>query len=171
MAAILFNAMWDYARHGHRLLYTASIPSGAKAISPRFRLALAWIGTGTLLGALLHVLGMAVIAAFIPFSDGPSLARSPARRLRATSADLPIRDGVVYAIRARTHAPITTPRSLVRHRTECRSCHGEPLAEAAICRSSTEAPGRELAIRPAQALHLVEPRRVKDGGKGHQQAP
>jgi hypothetical protein len=31
------------------------------------RLGTAWIGTGTLLGALLPVLDMAVIAAFIPF--------------------------------------------------------------------------------------------------------
>jgi hypothetical protein len=30
-------------------------------------LALAWIATGTLLGALLPVLGMAVVAAFVPF--------------------------------------------------------------------------------------------------------
>jgi hypothetical protein len=40
---------------------------GASAISRRFRLALAWIGTGILLGALFPVLGMAVIAAFVPY--------------------------------------------------------------------------------------------------------
>ena len=40
---------------------------GARAIGRRFRLALAWLATGTLLGGLLPVLGMAVIAAFIPF--------------------------------------------------------------------------------------------------------
>jgi hypothetical protein len=40
---------------------------GADAISRRFRLALVWLGTGTVLGALVPVLGMAVIAAFIPF--------------------------------------------------------------------------------------------------------
>ena len=40
---------------------------GARAFSRRFRLALAWIATGTLLGALLPVLGMVVIAAFIPY--------------------------------------------------------------------------------------------------------
>ena len=40
---------------------------GARAIARRFRLALAWIATGTLLGALLPVLGMVVIAAFIPY--------------------------------------------------------------------------------------------------------
>jgi hypothetical protein len=38
-----------------------------RAIAGRFRLALAWIATGTLLGALLPALGVAVIAAFIPY--------------------------------------------------------------------------------------------------------
>ncbi|NJC69012.1 hypothetical protein HC031_04625 [Planosporangium thailandense] len=38
-----------------------------RAISRRFRLALAWIATGSLLGAVLPALGMAVIAAFIPY--------------------------------------------------------------------------------------------------------
>jgi uncharacterized membrane protein len=66
-AAILFNAIWGYARHGQRLLGTTIDAAGTKAVSRRFRLALAWIATGTLLGALLPVLGMAVIAAFIPY--------------------------------------------------------------------------------------------------------
>jgi hypothetical protein len=89
LAAILINAMWDYARHRHRLLDTTTDSVGAKAISPRFRLALAWIGTRTLLGTLLPVPGTAVIAAFIPLYCSPSRARSPARRLPATSGDLP----------------------------------------------------------------------------------
>jgi TMEM175 potassium channel family protein len=67
LAVVLFNAIWEYARHGHRLLGTTIDSVGAKAISRRFRLALGWIGTGILLGALLPILGMAVIAAFIPF--------------------------------------------------------------------------------------------------------
>ena len=67
LAAILFNAIWDYARHDHRLLGPTIDTAGARAISRRFRLALAWIGTGTLLGALLPVLGMAVIAAFVAY--------------------------------------------------------------------------------------------------------
>jgi uncharacterized membrane protein len=67
LAALLFNVIWDYARHGQRLLGTAIDSEGARAISRRFRLALVWIATGTLLGALLPVLGVAVIAAFIPY--------------------------------------------------------------------------------------------------------
>ncbi|MBM0255581.1 TMEM175 family protein [Micromonospora sp. 4G55] len=67
VAAILFNAIWEYARRHRRLLVTAIDSAGVKAISRRFRLALTWIATGTLLGALLPALGVAVIAAFIPF--------------------------------------------------------------------------------------------------------
>ena len=67
LAALLFNVIWDYARHGHRLLGATIDSVGTRAISRRFRLALAWIATGTLLGGLLPVLGMAVIAAFIPY--------------------------------------------------------------------------------------------------------
>ncbi len=67
LAAILFNLIWGYARHDHRLLGATIDSVGARAISRRFRLALAWLGTGTLLGALLPVLGMVVIAAFIPY--------------------------------------------------------------------------------------------------------
>jgi uncharacterized membrane protein len=67
LAAILFNAIWDYARSRQRLLRTTINPKGARAIRRRFRLALSWIATGTLLSALLPILGLAVIAAFIPF--------------------------------------------------------------------------------------------------------
>ncbi|MFE9690258.1 peptide-methionine (R)-S-oxide reductase MsrB [Micromonospora sp. NPDC005806] len=67
LAAILFNAIWEYARRHHRLLVATLDSAGARAISRRFRLALTWIAVGTLLGALLPPLGVAVIAAFIPF--------------------------------------------------------------------------------------------------------
>ncbi|MGR6318261.1 TMEM175 family protein [Micromonospora soli] len=67
LAAILFNAIWEYARRHPRLLVTTLDAAGARAISRRFRLALTWIATGTLLGALLPPLGVVVIAAFIPF--------------------------------------------------------------------------------------------------------
>ena len=67
LAAILFNVIWGYVRRDQRLLGTTIDSVGVRAVSRRFRLALAWIGTGTLLGALLPVLGMAVIAAFIPY--------------------------------------------------------------------------------------------------------
>jgi hypothetical protein len=67
VAAMLFNVIWGYARHGQRLLGTTIDSAGARAKSRRFRLALVWIAARTLSGALLPVLGMAVIAAFIPY--------------------------------------------------------------------------------------------------------
>jgi uncharacterized membrane protein len=67
VAAVLFNAIWEYVRHNQRLLATTIDFAGARAISLRFRLALAWISAGTLLGAAFPALGVAVIAAFIPF--------------------------------------------------------------------------------------------------------
>jgi uncharacterized membrane protein len=67
LAAALFNAIWWHARHHHRLLAGNISPAGVRAISRRFQLALAWIGTGTLLGALVPALGVAVIAAFIVY--------------------------------------------------------------------------------------------------------
>jgi uncharacterized membrane protein len=67
VAAALFNAIWWYARHDHRLLANTIDSAGVRAISRRFQLALAWIGTGTLLGALLPALGVAAIAGFIGY--------------------------------------------------------------------------------------------------------
>jgi uncharacterized membrane protein len=83
LAAILFNAIWAYARHGHRLLGGTIDAVGARAIGRRFRLALAWIATGTLLGGLVPALGVAVMAAFIPYYWLPirgEIARAKARR-------------------------------------------------------------------------------------------
>jgi TMEM175 potassium channel family protein len=67
LAAALFNAIWWHARHNHRLLASTIDPAGIRAISRRFQLALAWLGAGTLLGALLPTLGVGVIAAFIVY--------------------------------------------------------------------------------------------------------
>jgi uncharacterized membrane protein len=63
LTALTFNAVWQYARR-HQLLSDTLDPAGATAISRRFQLALAWLATGALLGAVLPVLGVAVIAAF-----------------------------------------------------------------------------------------------------------
>ena len=67
LAAILFNVIWWYVRHDRRLLASSVDAAGAKAIGRRFQLALVWIATGTLLGILFPPLGVAVIAAFIPY--------------------------------------------------------------------------------------------------------
>jgi hypothetical protein len=44
-----------------------SMPWGPEPSAGAARLARVWIATGTLLGALLPALGMAVIAAFVPY--------------------------------------------------------------------------------------------------------
>ena len=59
---------------------------GATAISRRFQLALAWLVTGALLGALLPVLGVAVIVAFNAFYWLPIRGESPARDPDETTA-------------------------------------------------------------------------------------
>jgi uncharacterized membrane protein len=63
LTAVTFNAVWVYARR-HQLLNEALDSASAMAISRRFRLALAWLATSALLGALLPVLGVALIVAF-----------------------------------------------------------------------------------------------------------
>ncbi|MGH3673222.1 MAG: hypothetical protein ACRDSH_21785, partial [Pseudonocardiaceae bacterium] len=83
LAAVLFNVIWWYAGHDRRLLVTTIDSAGVRAIGRRFRLALAWIATGALLGALLPALGVAVIAAFIPYYWLPirgEIARAKRRR-------------------------------------------------------------------------------------------
>jgi TMEM175 potassium channel family protein len=79
LTALTFNAVWQYARR-HRLLSEALDSADATAIGRRFRLALAWLATGALLGALLPVLGVAVIAAFNTFYWLPIRGESPRRR-------------------------------------------------------------------------------------------
>jgi uncharacterized membrane protein len=71
VTALTFNAVWLYAGR-HRLLSDTLDPAGATAISKRFQLALPWLATGALLGALLPVLGVAVIVAFNIFLLAPN---------------------------------------------------------------------------------------------------
>jgi len=79
VTALTCNAVWQYACR-HRLLSEALDSAGATAISRRFQLALAWLATGALLGALLPVLGVAVIAAFNAFYWLPIRGESPRPR-------------------------------------------------------------------------------------------
>jgi TMEM175 potassium channel family protein len=79
VTALTFNAVWQYAsRHG--LLGEALGAAGATAISRRFQLALAWLATGAVLGALVAVLGLAVIAAFNAYYWLPIRGESPRPR-------------------------------------------------------------------------------------------
>ena len=77
--ALTFNAVWQYASR-HRLLSQTVDRAGATAIGRRFQLALAWITTGVLLGAVLPVLGVIVIAAFNAFYWLPIRGESPRPR-------------------------------------------------------------------------------------------
>jgi uncharacterized membrane protein len=79
VTALTFNAVWQYARR-HRLLSEALDSAGATAISRRFQLALAWLAAGALLGAVLPVLGVAVITAFNAFYWLPIPGESPPSR-------------------------------------------------------------------------------------------
>ena len=85
VTALTFNAVWQYACR-HRLLSDALDAAGATAISSRFQLALAWLAAGALLGAVLPVLGLAVIVAFnavywLPIrGESPRPETSPDRR-------------------------------------------------------------------------------------------
>jgi uncharacterized membrane protein len=76
VTALTFNAVWQYARR-QRLLSEALDPAGATAIGRRFQLALVWLATGALLGALLPALGVAVIVAFNAFYWFPIRGESP----------------------------------------------------------------------------------------------
>jgi hypothetical protein len=76
---VTFNAVWQYARR-HGLLSDALDSAGATAISSRFQLALAWLATGALLGAVLPILGLAVIVAFNAFYWLPIRGESPRPR-------------------------------------------------------------------------------------------
>jgi uncharacterized membrane protein len=87
-AAILFNIMWLHARSDRRLLVSNIDAAGVKSITGRFRLALFWIATGIVLGALLPVLGLTVIAAFIPFYWLP-IRGEIARRSKRWRGDKP----------------------------------------------------------------------------------
>jgi uncharacterized membrane protein len=76
VTALTFNAVWQYACR-RRLLSEALEPAGATAISRRFQLALAWLATGAVLGAVLPIVGLAVIAAFNAFYWIPIRGESP----------------------------------------------------------------------------------------------
>jgi uncharacterized membrane protein len=76
VTALTFNAVWQYACR-HALLNEALDSAGATAISRRFQLALAWLATGAALGAVLPVLGLAVVVAFNAYYWLPIPGESP----------------------------------------------------------------------------------------------
>jgi uncharacterized membrane protein len=67
LGAIVFNLIWQYARHDHRLLGETIDPAGASVISKRLLPAPFWIALGTGIGVVLPLLGVLLIASLIPF--------------------------------------------------------------------------------------------------------
>jgi uncharacterized membrane protein len=89
LAAVLFNVIWWHARRDRRLLASTIDAPGVRAIARRFQLALAWIGAGTLLGALvLPVLGVAVFATFVLYYWLPISGEMGRTRPRPVPADV-----------------------------------------------------------------------------------
>ena len=76
VTALTFNAVWRPSRR-RGLVGETLDPTGATAISRRFLLAVAWLAVGTVVGALLPALGIAVIAAFNVFYWLPIRGENP----------------------------------------------------------------------------------------------
>jgi hypothetical protein len=73
-------AFLPFATRRHGLLSEALGPAGATAIGRRFQLALGWLASGAVLGALVPVLGVAVIVAFNALYWLPIRGESPGAR-------------------------------------------------------------------------------------------
>lgn len=67
VGGVFFNAVWEYARRGHRLLDSTIDPPAARAIARRFLLGPVLYAVGTALGALEPVVGVGVYAFLILF--------------------------------------------------------------------------------------------------------
>jgi uncharacterized membrane protein len=67
VGGIFFNAVWEHARRGHRLLGPGIDRAGAAAISRRFVLGPVLYALGTAVGAAVPALGVAIYAALILF--------------------------------------------------------------------------------------------------------
>jgi uncharacterized membrane protein len=87
VAAGLFNVIWWYARRDRRLLADTINDAGVRSVSRRFQLALPWIGTATVLGALLPVLGVCVFTAFLGYYWLPVSGELGRPRRRPSPAD------------------------------------------------------------------------------------
>jgi uncharacterized membrane protein len=67
VGGLFFNAIWQYARRGHKLLGAHISSEEAQAIGRRFLLGPVLYGAGTLLGAIRPEAGVAVFAFLILF--------------------------------------------------------------------------------------------------------
>lgn len=67
LAALLFNAIWWYARQRRRLVTQTLTAPHASAISRRFALAPVWLAVATLMGVVVPVAGVVLITAFVAY--------------------------------------------------------------------------------------------------------
>jgi uncharacterized membrane protein len=67
VGGLFFNAVWEWARRGHRLLGDSLSPDDAKAIARRFMFGPSAYLAGTVTGIFLPVLGLSIFAALILF--------------------------------------------------------------------------------------------------------
>jgi uncharacterized membrane protein len=80
LGGVLFNAVWEYSRRGHRLLGSTIEPAEARAVAGRFLLGPLLYAVGTALGAFLPILGIAVFAGLILFYWLPVTGTTRIRR-------------------------------------------------------------------------------------------
>jgi hypothetical protein len=170
LAAALFNVIWWHARHDHRLLASTIDPAGVRAISRRFQLALAWLGAGTLLGALLPTLGAGVIAAFIVYywlpisgeiGHQPRTGRSPMAAQRGTRLTRP----ATRPPKPNHRAPAAEPMFRTRHREEGIHARAARRARDPSARMATTRPRGRLPLPPA---HIATSRTLPQRQDSHQ---
>ncbi|GHF56631.1 TMEM175 family protein [Streptomyces thermodiastaticus] len=89
LAAVLFNVIWWCARHDRRLLSDTLHEAGVTAIGRRFRLALVWLGAGTVSGAVFPLLGVVVFCAFVIYFWLPVAGEIPKVRRRRGHRERP----------------------------------------------------------------------------------
>jgi uncharacterized membrane protein len=79
VGGVFFNAIWQYARWGHRLLGSHISPEEARRIGRRFMLGPLLYGVGTASGAVSAYAGIALYAFLILFYWLPGRARATMR--------------------------------------------------------------------------------------------
>jgi hypothetical protein len=169
LAAALFNAIWWYARHGHRLLASNIDPAGVKAISRRFLSALAWLGAGTLLGALLPALGVArsVCWPVIPAMSSKSLStwRTVSARFRLSRRSAGQGFTGRGAARAQPGSAALRPRAFL---PPGQVLHRHLHSEASRCRRPASGEGTVMSAVSCRARFLSESNEISGSQSGSQ---
>jgi uncharacterized membrane protein len=86
VGGVFFNAVWEYARRGHRHLGDSIDPAGARTVSRRFLVGPAAYLVATCVGAAVPVAGVVLFAALIVFYWLP-IGVGPRAEWRGGAAD------------------------------------------------------------------------------------